>query len=235
MDVGLQQVRGQQLGVDFQGALDGGLGHPQLEFIERQLAKRHLHFGRVGIDRQRRLEGLRGFGLIVLLGEQPARLVLRLPARRVERQQVGIELVDEKTKLVALAIPAGRFGCRQANAMQVVRILDVLLVELLDQCLVVGFGFGQFAGGRVQLGADPAGQHVAGLEYERRRRQLRRGRRITPLESQPGQLGRQGAAPGCCSAAAVSVATALSPWPVASWQRAMPMAAATGSSVARAS
>ncbi len=148
-----------------------------------------MHLGRVGIEHQRGFEFLGGVGLVVLLGKQPAGLVAGSPIRGVRLEQVGIKLVDEKTELIAQAVPAGELGRAQADGVQRVGILDVVGIVVVDQPLVVGVGFFELAGRGEQFGADPVSRHLLGVEFERGvDGRLGRGV-VAPLESQAGQFG----------------------------------------------
>ena len=56
MDVGLGQMRGQEMRIDLQRAIDRGLGLAQLIVLHGLGSQRGVHFGRIGVERQRRLE-----------------------------------------------------------------------------------------------------------------------------------------------------------------------------------
>ena len=158
----------------------------ELEGVERQLAQRRVHLGRVGIERQRRLEFLRRRrpGCTFRHTGGPPR---NGPANRfrIGREQIGIELVDQKAELVAQPVPAGKLRGSQADPSQAFAIRTGVLVVCVNQPPIGVVGFGQFSRGGHHFGVHPMRKRLIRIELERRGHLLGGQRIVSPQTCQP--------------------------------------------------
>ncbi len=191
IDVGPGQMGRQLPRIDLQRPIERRLGFAQLIVLHRLRGERGMNRSRVGIQGQGRLELAAGVGLVVLFQKQQAHLQVGRPIIGRLLQNVGIQLVDQKVELIADPIPAGKLGRRQADAVQRIRILQLVAVVIVDQPFVGRVGRRQIAPHAQQLGGQPAGgQQIAVALQGLLDRFVGRGV-IAPLELQPRQLRRQ--------------------------------------------
>ncbi len=136
-----------QVGIDFPGPAERGLGLIELEVGHRQFGQGDVDLGRTGVDQQGRLELLGGIGPIVLLHEEQPGLEVGGPVVLIELHRRGEEVVHEEVELVAEPVPAGILGGRAADPAQRLGLLHVVAVIEVDQAAVMVLGLVQAARG----------------------------------------------------------------------------------------
>ena len=117
---------------------------------------------------------------------------MRRPVSRLQLQGLGIQIVDQKTELIADPVPASKLCRRQADPTQRVRIFQVVSVIEIDQPLVAFASRRQIPLHASQLCRQPACRERILIQLQSPRDRQSGLLIVAASKQQLGQLGLEG-------------------------------------------